>query len=415
MRYKILLSTVCIFSFITTLSQTNQNTAFAVVNNSNGKLAWMNIQEIDLSTGQVTRQIFDKEKTKFVMIDGSTKKPIKMEQVDKTPKRIAEYEHPTATMVAAAAFDKRHNRLFFTPMRFAELRWIDLSDKNASVKVYCLSNQLLSEALARNEGSQVTRMTIAADGNGYALTNDGYFVRFTTGKKPVVTQLGQLKDDPSNDKKSIRNRESWGGDMIADAFGNLYVIAANTTVYRININDRVATYIGTLQGLPQSFTTNGAAVDNNGDVIVSNAYTKVAYYKVNIETLEAKKLEIPNEVFASSDLASGNLAFQNAANNLRAPMNRANVTMLNKNISFYPNPVTYNYFKLSFQNNEKGRYDIQLVDLDGKIVFQKYVNLSMRNQTENILVDARLSRGMYIIKILNGAQKQVSSGNILLQ
>ncbi|CAF0783530.1 unnamed protein product [Rotaria sordida] len=41
-------------------------------------------------------------------------------------------------------------------------------------------------------------MTFAADGNGYALTNDGnQLIRFTTGDNPVVTNLGALVDRSS--------------------------------------------------------------------------------------------------------------------------------------------------------------------------------------------------------------------------
>ena len=46
------------------------------------------------------------------------------------------YRTPTETMVAAAAYDKNQNKLFFTPMRVGELRWLDLNAKGDQQKYY---------------------------------------------------------------------------------------------------------------------------------------------------------------------------------------------------------------------------------------------------------------------------------------
>ncbi len=54
---------------------------------------------------------------------------------------------------------------------------------------------------------------------------------------------------------------SWGGDMIADASGNLYVITAHNHVFKIDVQSRMATYISEIKELPAGFTTNGAVVD----------------------------------------------------------------------------------------------------------------------------------------------------------
>ncbi|MEI9956836.1 MAG: hypothetical protein WDM90_11155 [Ferruginibacter sp.] len=42
-----------------------------------------------------------------------------------------------------------------------------------------------------DEANHITRMDIAADGNGYAITNDGnHLIRFTTGKKNSGNRFG---------------------------------------------------------------------------------------------------------------------------------------------------------------------------------------------------------------------------------
>jgi hypothetical protein len=70
---------------------------------------------------------------------------------------------------------------------------------------------------------------------------------------------------------------------------------------------------------------------------------------------------------------------------------------------------------VNFKQSEAGQYDVQLVELSGKIVFQKRVNVGMRNQTENITIDKGLARGVYMIKIVDRSKKLLSSGNIVLQ
>ena len=115
-------------------------------------------------------------------------------------------------------------------------------------------------------------MTVAADGNGYALTNDGnHLIKFTTGKKIVITDLGGLLDASSNKAISVHNKcSSWGGDIVADAFGKLYLFTASKNIFKIDITERTATHLGTITGLSGAYTLNGAAVDDDDNVIINN-------------------------------------------------------------------------------------------------------------------------------------------------
>ena len=136
-------------------------------------------------------------------------------------------------------------------------------------------------------------MVIAADGNGYALTNDGSrLVRFTTGKKVTITDLGPVVDDESNKTVSIKNKcTSWGGDMIADAYNKLYIISANRYVFVLDVETRVAKQIGYISGLPANYSTNGAAVDKDGKVVVASANTFSGYYKFSMSDFAATLIE----------------------------------------------------------------------------------------------------------------------------
>ncbi len=77
MKLKLLLLPVILsFSFYAFAQETNQ--AFAITGNGNGDFQWMNIRQIDLSTGAVTKHIFENGKTKFSFSDAITKENDKM-------------------------------------------------------------------------------------------------------------------------------------------------------------------------------------------------------------------------------------------------------------------------------------------------------------------------------------------------
>jgi hypothetical protein len=137
------------------------------------------------------------------------------------------------TGVAALAYDRKHGRLYYTPMLIDDLRYIDLKTMN----VYYVGTGFAGEKVkAADQSNIITRMVIAEDGNGYALTNDGrHLIRFSTGKKLNITDLGSVVDAAENNTVSIHNScSSFGGDMIADNDGNLFVFSARNNVFRIN-------------------------------------------------------------------------------------------------------------------------------------------------------------------------------------
>ncbi|HSN60853.1 MAG TPA: hypothetical protein VLR49_07960, partial [Ferruginibacter sp.] len=267
MNYKFLLTTAFIVTTATVSAQ-NSNKAFAITGDGNQDYVWMNIRQVDLQTGQVSKTIFQRSKSNFVLTDVNTKTATTQASAVNT-NLFQSKDYPTGSLVAAAAYDMRSNKLFFTPMRVGELRWLDMDIKNETPKFYTLSSAVLNFGVAMDEANHITRMVIAADGNGYAVTNDGnHFIKFTTGKKPVITDLGNLIDDEKNNGISIHNKcTSWGGDMLADAMGKLYVISANRHVFEVDINSRVATHKGTITGLPANYTTNAAAVNADGDMV----------------------------------------------------------------------------------------------------------------------------------------------------
>jgi hypothetical protein len=414
MRHKILLSAIACITISSSYAQ-KANKVFAITsdNTTTNRYLWMNITEVDMNTGKVIRPLFERTKTAFDIYDGITK--TKLATADQTAAKKLSFvsQSPTATMVAAAAFDGRRNRLFITPMQIPELRWIDLDDNNTTLKVYTAKLPLAAGELA-NEANQITRMVIAADGYGYALTNDAnHLIRFSTGRKITVTDLGALQDASSNNNISVHNRcSSFGGDMISDADGNLYLFSAYHTIFKISVNDKTATYIGNIKNLPANYTTNGAAVDDNGKLVVSSANSNDGYYTVDMNTWEATKMDNGmGSGLSISDLASSRFAFERTKT--VEPVVFTKPIQLNK-ITVYPNPVTESAFRISFDNKEMGRYLVQVMDVRGRVAMQRSINVGFKNQVVEVEIPSKLSKGMYMVKVLNANGKSMYADKILV-
>ena len=415
MKRRLLLS-LCILS-LTFNSFSQLNKAFAITGNGNGDFQWMSIRQIDLATGAVVKNIFEKGVTPFQMRDALTGQEMVLSTVQDA-KMLNSPLYPTATMVAAAAYDKKHNRLFFTPMSIGALRWVDLSSDPFHPKFYSLQSAALNPGDINDEANHFTRMTIGADGYGYALTNDAnHLVKFSTGKKVVVIDLGALIDASTNDHISIHNKcSSWGGDMVADAMGNLYLFTASKNVFKIDLANRISTYVGSITGLSGVYTLNGAAVDNDDNVIVSSANTFEGFYKVNMKDLSAVKLITTGQVYNASDLANSNLLFASQARNTigAAPLVQREI-IGNQYISIYPNPVFGSDVKVTFDKKLTGDFNIVLTDIQGKVIVNKPVFVKSDGQVETVQLKSHRANGMYLIKVTNSNQKSVFADKIVFE
>jgi len=408
MNIKLLLSTTLIASSFVSLAQEADKT-YAITGDGNGDFMWMNIRQVDLSSGKVIQDVYKRDKTAFVMMDADSKN------------KSLSAQRPTETLVAAAAYDKNQHKLFFTPMRIGELRWLDLSAKGDAQKFYTLKSSVLNTSDALNdEANHFTRMVIAADGNGYALTNDGSrLVRFTTGKKVSITDLGNIIDDESNKTVSIQNKcTSWGGDMIADAYNKLYIISANHYVFKVDVDTRVAKYIGYINGLPANYSTNGAAVDKDGDIVVCSANTFAGYYKFNMKDFAAVKIEGSDMVYNASDFANGNLLLQKEADaqrNLGTADFRPVIPVITNEAHIYPNPVTASEFKISFDGQQAGKYNVTITELSGKPIMNRVVTVTAKAQVETVPLNKNFAKGMYMVKVTDANNRFIFTERIVIQ
>lgn len=416
MRKSLLYSTLLLGSFNFSLITHSQNDrfAFAITDLQSTGSGWNALRKLDLKTGEFTTVLLNGSDASITAYDVSTRKAWKALPDIK----FGDYmQAPFNTGVAAMAYDKKNNRLYFTPMFIDQLRYVDLK----TMKVFYVTDQPFTKfgSMHNDEGKVISRMVINPDGTGYAISNDAStFIRFTTGKKLEITQLGSLVDDPSNGGVSIHNRcSSWGGDMIADDEGKLYILSARNSVYKVDVETKAAKLLGYIKGLPQDFTTNGAVVTTEGKVLVSSAVNGNAYFLVDPKDWSAIQYESKAGIFRSSDLANSNY-LQTKPKNLtqseiitRKPS--INIFSASK-IQVYPNPAT-DQFTLQFGKIPTGNYNIEMTNVTGQIVMQRAVNVQSEDQVETISIKSSLARGVYLVKVSSSNKESILSQKLVVQ
>ena len=411
MRTLLHLSAVSFF-LITTLTAASQNDRFAYAVTSLNKEGanWNALRRLDLQTGQYSTVLLDGTDQKQAVFSTATKKPF-------TPPADAQYGNllqlPFGNGVAAMAYDRKHQRLYYTPMYIDQLRYIDLT----TMRLYYASDQPFTGLgnAQTDEGKIVTRMVIAPDGYGYAITNDGTsFIQFTTNKKLKVTQLGSLVDDPANKGISVHNRcSSFGGDMVADDDGNLFIISAANHVFKVAVQTKVATHMAAIEGLPQKFTSNGVVVDDNGNLLISSAVYDGDYYVVSPKDWKATPYHMAGTIFRSSDMANSNCLKIHRDSN--EPIRITKTASLSDNINLYPNPVLNHRFTVQFSKIPSGDYMLELVDANGHRLQQRQVTIAAEMQTQELTLPAATAKGMYLLRVVDRSRQSVFQQKIMVQ
>jgi hypothetical protein len=406
MKYRLLLCTALLpASFFLSAQKTTKT--YAITGKPNNNFLWVDIKQVDINTGKINKVLFETEKTAF-----------KMSNIDRagTASKNAG-SNPTGFGVAAAALDTRHNRLYFATMHFSDIRYLDLNADEASFTTVKLNAiPMVSDGGYQPEENHITRMVIGADGYGYALSNDAnHLIRFSTAKNPEVTDLGNLVDAQSNNGAKVKNKcTGWGGGMVADAFGNLVVVSASHNVFTVDVQSRVATLKGTITGLPANFTTNGVAVNDEGELVVSSANVFEGLYKFNIKDLAAVKVPSTEAPFNASDLANGNLLSQKEADDL-ARYNPSKLKLPSiAEAKIFPNPLNGTQFNVSFEDQPAGKYTIVLTDIAGRPFQSKVVTISKSGQIVPMRLLGNNTSGMYLVKILNENRQVAFSDKIVI-
>lgn len=451
MKQKILLSLI-ITSFIIS-AKAQKTIAYAITGATKGSSNWAEVRQIDFATGQELKTIYQKTQEPeilnartgkaIVKKDAAVVQQARLEIIEKMKNGTSvpgqhfirevrvQSDKPFSTNSAALAYDKKHDRLYYTPMGINQLRYIDLKSKTP--KIYYFEDEQFGALTGPgNVSNQVTRMVIGADGNGYALTNNAnHLIQFTTNKKATITDLGALNDDVANGNNSVHSQNIYGGDMIADKSGNFYLIGANHSVYKIILETKVAVYKGSIQGLPKSYSTNGAAVEEGTKIILASSNSTEGYYRFDLTTMAAEKITSGELVFNASDLANGNLITEKKNKKEETAVQQPEVQkeivteqlvkptiaeiISQSRVSVFPNPVTTGTAKVSLENVANGKYIVQLMDLSGKIISSQPVTVNYKTQVENLKIPQTVSKGNYLIKIVDETNKVVNTAKMIVQ
>ncbi len=412
MRKSLPLLSLLTITSISIEAQQTDRFAYAVTDVRTGA-NWSYLRQLNLQTGQFSDVLLNGSDYKQVAYDAATKKQI-TEFTDAKGMGFS-LQPAFSSGVAAMAFDKQHNRLYYTPMFIDQLRYIDLK----TMKVYYVTGKAFSghPQKSPDQGNIITRMVIASDGYGYAMTNDAtQMIRFSTNKKLEVEDMGTVVDDPSNKGISIHNScSSYGGDVVADDDGNLYVFSARNHVFKVNTESKVATHLGTINGLPSGFTVNGAAVMEDNSILVASAMSAGSYFKVDVKSMTATPYTVAGTVWQSSDLANGNLLKSGKSPATTPDMLRGAQEPTDSKISIFPNPVTDNQFVLRFNGVDAGNYTVQVTDVTGRQLIQQAVSVSGDNQVQRIRMEDNTAKGIYLVKVTDVSSRVVYSSKIVVQ
>jgi len=185
-------------------------------------------------------------------------------------------------------------------------------------------------------------------------------------------------------------------------------------VFKVNTTTRMATNLGTIGGLPENFTVNGAVVAEDGSLLVSSAVDGSGYFSVNPSNWKAAPYELAAAVYRSSDLANGN--YLSVASTKPAIETIAQKAVVSNNaVQVYPNPVVDKRFTVQFAKLPAGDYTVDVTDVAGKSLVQKRVYLNGGSQTQSIVLPATSAKGIYSVNVTDRAKKSVFEQKVVVQ
>jgi hypothetical protein len=71
--------------------------------------------------------------------------------------------------------------------------------------------------------------------------------------------------------------------------------------------------------------------------------------------------------------------------------------------------------KIAFKDHPAGKYQVQIMDLSGKMLSTQSVMLNNRMQVETVKLPQYIASGSYMVKVVNQENKVVSVNPIIVQ
>ncbi len=304
--------------------------------------------------------------------------------------RNANIDAPNAKLMASLAFDSNSNTMVYMPMISSYVYFKNL-DTQSLDRVDGLKEIHVASC---NQGSHFTRMTTAPDGFVYALNNDFSELIQIDPKSQQIRNLGSF---PMENRLDKRAKEFWGGDMVADSQNNLIIISAYGLVYKLNIKDKSVEEVGTLENRPDTFTTNGAAVLANGEILVSNS-KGAGLYSFDINDLELKKYSESSK--PSYDLASP----------FFIPVSEVIENPELSSLQLYPTIVNQKEINLKSEIDLRNAV-VKVFDINSFEVASFKANRLTQGQESSFSLQ-NLQPNIYIVKVLDASGKELLNQKI---
>jgi len=401
---------------LSAFSQGSKKT-FIITSSANSPAAYNHISAVDVNGSKPLEDIYDTNKKYAYRNNGFRSYELRNGDQD--------LRLPMGNAVACMAYDAKNSRLYYIPQQLSELRYLDLKQSQPSFTYF--ESQSLNLLHNREDvANQITRMTIGADGFGYALSNDGeHLIKFSTQETPVIQDLGVLVDNPKNQVMVRSSCTSWGGDIVGAADGSLYLVTVHNHVFRISLPGKQADYVGQIKNLPAEFTSNGASADEDGNLVVSCGASLgkkfSPLYKVNWATLEATPVATGIAALGNiSDMASSNLLFQ------RSSGVKVNEVSFNQSlaetsdntlpaVSIFPNPVVHGRFQVRTSNLDKGEYKMLVLDGAGKSLTEGKLSVKNKTTTNWFNFPSQQAKGVYFIQLSDAFNRTVFSQQLIVE
>jgi len=408
---------LCFMSCFAVAQQSSKKT-YIISSNSASPLSYNHITSLDINGGKSLEDLYSTDK-KY------SKRNTDRKSYEKNDQDEDQLKTPTGGSIAASAYDAKTNRLFYIPLQLSELRYMDL--KESSPCFTYLENQSINLLHNKDDvANQITRMTIGSDGTGYALSNDGeHLIKFTTQGTPVIQDLGVLIDNPKNPVMVRSSCTSWGGDIVGCTDGSLYLVTVRNHVFKISLPSKKCDYIGLIKNLPEEFTSNGASVDENGELMIScgtslgKNFSPV--YKVSFPDLSATPVKSLAGIGNISDMASSNLLFQKAGKTVETGVVAFSQTTETSednlpNFTIFPNPVSRGKFQIRTSNlKERGDYKMILMDVNGKAIMEGKMTLGLKTNVNTFNFPSQHAKGVYFVQIADIFNRTVYSQQLIVE
>lgn len=296
-----------------------------------------------------------------------------------TEKVIVNKNSEMPDQVVGMSYDNKNQHIIFIGMYSPDIYTYNMRSGETK-RIYATGTAHSKCALPK----QFSRMATSSDGVSYALNNEAtqlIEIRPSNGSY-AVKELGALSTDIN-----FNQLKFYGGDLIADDSGNLYLISAMSQVVKISPKNMTATYMGSVQGLEEKYTSNGAAVMANGKVLLSNASGK-GFYSLDFESMKADKIASKSST-PLYDLASPYFLKDTDSS-----------IVSNRFVSVYPTKVTNRQITVSVNSKLEGMGQVIIYDIVGNELLSSKMNLTNPLNSKEVNLNS-LSPGNYIIKVVD--------------